>query len=81
MGEVAFDEMKSRAGSVRKRTITAKRNAGSLGQLAYGGSWESVLTVSLTCLKCMRRQEDWPHCDEQVRTGNGEPRQKAQPNS
>lgn len=88
MEEMAFDEMNSRAGSVKKRTITpdhtvsthtqmhsstwgAKRNAGNLGQLAHGGSWESVLVVSLTCLKCMRRQEDWPHRDEQVRAGNG----------
>lgn len=55
MEEVAFDELNSRAGSMRKRTITpghtvsthpqmhsstwgAKRNAGSLGQLAHGGS-------------------------------------------
>lgn len=35
------------------------------------GVAEEVLVVSLTCLKYMRRQEDWPHCDEQVRAGNG----------
>lgn len=95
MEEVAFDEMKSKAGPMRKRTITpdhtvsthtqrhsstwgAKRNICNLGQLGHWGSWGSVLEVSLTCLKCTRRQEDWPHRDKQVRTGNREPRQEAE---
>lgn len=87
MEEVAFDGLNSRAGSMRKRTITPGTQSAHTPRciqapgvpretLVAWDSWhmgvaEEVLVVSLTCLKYMRRQEDWPHCDEQVRAGNG----------
>lgn len=37
-------------------TWDAKRSAHSLGQLTHRDGWGSVLSVSLTYLKCVRRQ-------------------------